>query len=376
MPSPPTILLLAGEASGDQYGGHLARELKARLGDVRLEGLGGPAMEAEGVSLHADLGELAVMGIVEVVRHLTFFRRLERKIRDLIASGSVDLVVPIDYPGFNMRIMKAAHAAGLPVLWYVAPKVWAWKEGRTRALARCASEVATILPFEEDFLRARGVSATYVGNPLMDRPDDVMDRVTFCRRWDLDPQRPILGILPGSRRQEIDRHLGVFAEAARGVTAARPDVQPVLAKAAHLDEALLSPAGLPVVDDTRGVQKHSLAALVKSGTGTLETALEGTPFVMAYETSPVTWWIVKRTVTLDHWALANLVAGARVMPEYIQDAMTPMALCDALLPLLEPDSAERARQLEGIDRIRARVGEPGAAARVTDMAVRLLGAPA
>ena len=123
MPSPTTILLLAGEASGDQYGARLAQELKQRLGDVRLLGLGGPAMEAEGVDLHADLNDLAVMGFAEVVRHLGFFRRLEKKLRALIASGTVDLVVPIDYPGFNMRIMKAAHSAGIPVLWYVAPKV-------------------------------------------------------------------------------------------------------------------------------------------------------------------------------------------------------------------------------------------------------------
>jgi lipid-A-disaccharide synthase len=329
-------------------------------------------MEAEGVRLRARLDDLAVMGFAEVVGHLAFFRRLERELRTLLASGGVDLVVPIDYPGFNMRIMKAAHAHGVPVLWYVAPKVWAWKAWRTRALARCASQVATILPFEESFLRQRGVTASYVGNPLMDRPDDVMDRQAFCHRWRLDPERPILGILPGSRRQEIARHLAVFAEAAQGVTAARPDVQPVLAKAAHLDPEALKPAGLPIIDDTRGVQRHAQAALVKSGTGTLETALEGTPFVMAYRTSPVTWWIVKRAVRLEHWALANLVAGDGVVPELVQDAMSARRLTEALLPLLDPDSPERRAQLEGMERIRSRVGGPGAAGRVADMAVRLL----
>lgn len=329
-------------------------------------------MAAEGVALEAGLDDLAVMGITEVVKHLGFLRRLEKRIRRMLASGTVDLVVPIDYPGFNMRIMKSAHAGGTPVLWYVAPKVWAWKEWRTRALARCASEVAVILPFEESFLRDRGVPATYVGNPLMDRPDDVMDRKAFCRRWKLDPDRPILGILPGSRRQEIERHLEVFAAAAAAVTEARPDVQPVLARASHLATGLLAPAGLPVVDDTRGVQAHAAAALVKSGTGTLETALERTPFVMAYKTSPTTWWIVKRAVKLEHYALANLVAGERVVPEFVQDAMTPHRLSHALLTLLDPESPDRARQVEGFERIRAQVGGPGAAGRVADMAVSLL----
>ncbi len=329
-------------------------------------------MAAEGVALEAGLDDLAVMGFTEVVKHLGFFRRLETRIRKMLDSGTVDLVVPIDYPGFNMRIMKSAHAAGIPVLWYVAPKVWAWKEWRTRALARCASDVAVILPFEESFLRDRGVPATYVGNPLMDRPDDVMDRKAFCQRWKLDPARPILGILPGSRRQEIERHLQVFTAAAAAVIEARPDVQPVLAKASHLATDLLAPAGLPVVDDTRGVQAHAAAALVKSGTATLETALEGTPFVMAYATSPITWWIVKRAVRLEHYALANLVAGERVVPEFVQDAMTARRLSEALLTLLDPHSPERARQVEGFERIRVRVGGAGAAGQVADMAVSLL----
>jgi lipid-A-disaccharide synthase len=373
---PPTILLLAGEASGDQYGSRLAQELRARLGEVHLVGLGGPAMAAAGVTLHAGLDELAVMGITEVVRHLGFFRRLERQVRKLLESGEIDLVLAIDFAGFNIRVARAAHAERIPVLWYVAPKVWAWKQWRAKALARHTDEVAVILPFEEPFLRQRGVNASYVGNPVADRPALEQDRGTFCARWTLDPDRPIVGILPGSRRQEIERHLAPFAEAVAGVAAVRPDIQPVIARAAHLPKGALEDAGLPVVDDTRGVLAYSAAALVKSGTGTLETAMEGTPMVVAYETSALTWWIVSRAVTLDHWALPNLVAGERIVPEFIQGDMKPHVLTEALIDLLDPASPARRRQLEGLARVRELVGGPGAAGRVAEMAVRLLGVDA
>jgi lipid-A-disaccharide synthase len=328
-------------------------------------------MEAEGVDLLAGLDDLAVMGFAEVVRRLGFFRRLERRVRDHLEREAVDLVVPIDYPGFNMRIARHAHERGVPVLYYIAPQVWAWRAGRARKLAETTRHVAVILPFEVEMLTAAGAQATFVGHPLLERPDDVVDAGIFRHRWHLD-ERPLLALLPGSRAQEVERHLDAFLGAARLIRERGHDVQPVVARGSSVPASLYGVSDVPVVDDSRALLRHSRAAVVKSGTSTLEAALEGTPFVMAYKTSRMTWEIAKRVIRVDHVALANLVAGARVVPELLQDQVTPEALADALAPLLDEDGRARARQLEGLAGVRAALGSPGAAARVADLAVGLL----
>jgi len=327
-------------------------------------------MEAEGVELLAGLDQLAVMGFAEVVRHLGFFRRLEQRVR--AHFDEVDLVVPIDYPGFNLRIARAAHDRGLPVLYYISPQVWAWKAARARKLAEYADRVAVILPFEVELLEGVGAHVSFVGHPLLERSDEVDDPETFCSRWKLDASRPILALLPGSRRQEIERHLDLFAVAAECVRRVMPEVQPVLGRASSVREEWLAPAHLPVVDDTRALLRNARAALVKSGTSTLETALEGTPFVVAYRTHPLTWIIARSVVRVEHIALANLVAGERVVPEILQGAATPEHLAAELLPLLETDSEPRRRQIEGLKRDRGTLGTPGAAGRVAELAAELL----
>ena len=370
---PASILLLAGEASGDAYGAALARELGRRIPGVELRGTGGPRMREAGVDLLADLDALAVMGFAEVLPRLAFFRRLERRVEGLLVGGGVRLVVPIDFPGFNLRVSRAARSRRVPVLYYVAPKVWAWRAGRARELARVADRVAVILPFEVDFLARFGVRATFVGHPLMDlEPEATPDRAELCRRWGIDAGRNVLALLPGSRVQEIRSHLALFAEAAKRVQGSRPDVLPVIARAPTLARDAFERLGLPVVDDARALLGISRAGVIKSGTATLEGALAGAPMVVAYRTSAVTWALARRLVRVEHVGLPNLIAGERIVPERLQAEATAERLAADVLGLLDEGPA-RARQLDGFACVRSRLGGAGATRRVADLALELLG---
>lgn len=374
-PEGPTILLSAGEPSGDAHGAAVARALRRRWPGARLYGLGGPRMAAEGVELLADLDRLAVMGFVEVAGRIPYFLALFRRLRRELVARGTHLVIPIDYPGFNLRLARAAHREGVPVLYYIAPQVWAWHVGRVRQLARYTDRLAVILPFEETWFRSAGASALYVGHPILDREPVAVPREEFAARFGLDPERPVLALFPGSRAQEIRRHLAVFEEAAALVRQARPEVQPVVAAVPTLPAALYAASSLPRTTDDRALLAHAEAAIVKSGTSTLEAAVAGVPMVVAYRTHPVTLWLARRLVQVGHIGLVNLIAGERIMPELIQEEATPRALADALLPML-PGGAGREAALAGLDRVReslARGRHAPSAERVAELAAELIG---
>lgn len=370
----PTILLTAGEPSGDMHGAAVARELKRRWPNVRLFGLGGPRMAAEGVDLLAGLDRLAVMGFAEVARHLPFFLRLLRDIRGEMTRRGTDLVIPVDYPGFNLRLSRSAKEAGIPVLFFIAPQVWAWHRSRTRQLAERTDRLAVILPFEVPFFTGAGAHAEFVGHPLLEVNEPVPDRASFCTSLGLDAERPILALFPGSRRQEVERHLALFGAAAQRLVSEHPRLQPVIAASRSVPSDLFTGASAALTHDGRALLHHARAAIVKSGTTTLEAALAGTPMVVAYRTSPLTYFLARRLVEVDHIGLVNLVAGERLVPELVQDAATPDALAAALMPLVE-ETPERARVLRGLAAVRESL-QPrhggSAAGRVADLAAELL----
>lgn len=360
----PTVFLSAGEPSGDLHGAAVARALRARWPDARLLGLAGPRMQAEGVEPIAPFDRLSVMGFVEVARHLPFFVRLLRRAGAVLRDEGVDLVIPIDYPGFNMRLASRAARQGVPVLYYIAPQVWAWHRSRAGKLAAIADRLAVILPFEEEIFSGYGADVHFVGHPLAGPGQPATgpgatgdagsragsgsaDREDFCQALDLDPERRILALFPGSRVQEVERHLETFVEAARRVVDARWHLQPVIARSPDVPTEAYAGAPFPVTSHGGALLSHAHAALVKSGTTTLQTALAGVPMVIAYRTHPVTFWLARRLVDVEHVGLANLVAGRRIAPELLQDDATPRALAEALLPLVDEGPARR-RALEGV----------------------------
>jgi len=332
-------------------------------------------MQDAGVELLAHTDELAVMGFAEVLRHLPFFVRLMGRVQRSFDDRQPDLVIPIDYPGFNLRLARRARARSIPVLYYIAPQVWAWHRSRIHGLARAADRLAVILPFEEELFREAGARVSFVGHPLLDLAAARESRGAFLEAIGLDPGRPVLALFPGSRAQEVARHLDLFQDAASLVTGSNPDVQPVIAAGGAVATEAYRGSGYPLTSDSWELLHHADTALVKSGTSTLQAALTGTPLVVAYRMHPVSFALARRLVRVPHIALVNLVAGERIAKELIQEQATPEALAAALRPLL-PGGAERERALAALARVRAKlaIGEAGeeVAERVVALAAELV----
>jgi lipid-A-disaccharide synthase len=357
------VLIVAGEASGDLHAAGLAAALRRRRPDLALVGVGGGGMEAAGVRLLERTDRLSVMGFVEVLRqvphHWSLLRALERRLR----GGDVASLVTIDYPGFNMRLAAAARRAGVPVVYYITPQVWAWGAGRLPRLAQLITKAAVILPFEAELLRSHGIDATFVGHPLLDRARDLPDRAAAREALGLAPNEQVLALFPGSRRQEIERHLDDFVAAARLVESAVPGLRVIVSVAPGLTLDSTRSPFRQVPGASLLVLRAADAALCKSGTTTLEAAVAGCPLVVAYRTSRWTHAVARRVVRIPRIGLVNVVAGREVAPEFVQDALEPRAVADALIPLLDHDHPRRRAMVAALDEVRRQLGEPGAADR-------------
>jgi lipid-A-disaccharide synthase len=365
------ILFVAGEASGDLHAAAVARELRARHAPYEVVGIGGDAMREAGVRLLHHVEQFAVMGLVEVLRHVPRHWALLRELRARIRSGNTALLVLIDYPGFNMKLAAEATAAGVPVLYYITPQVWAWGAGRLSKLATTVTRAAVILPFEEKLLRDHGVAATFVGHPLLDRAERMPTRSEARASLGLPGDATVLALFPGSRAQEIARHLDEFVATARELERRRSDLRVIVSAAPHI-VLNASRCPYPIVHSASfTVLRAADAAMCKSGTTTLEAAVAGCPLVVAYRTNALTYLAARRLVKIPNIGLVNVVAGRRVAPEFVQEALQPNSVADALEPLLDQRSARRAEMLTELAAVRASLGTAGAARRVATMALEL-----
>lgn len=371
MSSAPRILVSTGEPSGDLHAGLVVRALRERCPQIQVDALGGAQLAQEGATIRHDTARHAVMGLVEVLtslpRHLALLRDIDRDFRD----RKYDLLLAIDYPGFNLRLAERARRNGVPVLYYIAPKHWATSSRLTPRFARAVNQVACILPFEPAFFEPYGVKAEFVGHPLLDRAP-LLPREEARQKLGIHQSERVLAIFPGSRIQEVERMWPAFRDGAKQLLAAGKCHRVLVA--AVRNTAYPEPGALSILTEQSAlIWAAADAAIVKSGTATLEGALAGVPMVVAYRMNPVTGWIAGRMLRVPWISLVNLIAKREVVPELLQDAVNPTGLVAAVTPLLEPDSPAMSAQQSGFREVRDTLGEPGAARRVASMCLELLG---
>lgn len=362
------VLMIAGEASGDLHGAGVARALRARRSDVDLYGVGGDAMQREGVELIFHCSRLSFMGFLEVVRNLPAVFRVERTLVRLLEQRRPDVVVLIDFPGFNLRFARKARARGIKVLYYISPQVWAWNRKRVKKIKEVVDRIKVVFPFEVEIYKAEGMDVEFVGHPIVERIGASCIRQAFFQRNRLDPSQKLLGLFPGSRRQEVDRILPVMLAAAEELRSGRP-LQIAIGVAPNLGADLirsLIPGDVRVTlieNATYDLMQYADAAIVTSGTATLETGWFGTPMVVVYRTSWTSFSLGRLLVDVPYIGLVNIVAGRKIVPELVQKEMTRENLVRELAPLLDDPARSHAMRRE-LGVIKSKLGGPGASDKV------------
>jgi lipid-A-disaccharide synthase len=373
-------MIVTGEVSGDIYGGMLAAEMRKLDPGIELNGVGSEKMEEAGVSLFLDSNQISVMGFWEAVARLRKLRGILHSLKDRIKRERPDLLILIDYPGMNLRLARFAHSIGIKVMYYVSPQIWAWGRNRVKAIRDNVDKMVVILPFETEIYEAEGVDVSYVGHPLIDIVNPEVDLDTFRSGLGLEPGRRLVSLLPGSRSQEIKNHTGPLVETARLLEKRFPSTDFVLVTLPAFVDLLRAEAEaaggahLRIATGHRYASlKYSDLALTCSGTATLEAALLETPMIVIYKLAFFSWALGKLIVKVPHVSLTNLVAGERLVPEFLQGAVNPVSLAEEAGNILE-DDARRRHMVEELRRIRVKLGGGGASERAARLALTLISA--
>jgi lipid-A-disaccharide synthase len=373
-----SVLIVAGEASGDLHGAGVVHELKQLAPQAEIFGVGGDGMAAAGMELLFHVRNTAVVGFTEVLRHLRFFRRMMRTLESEVARRQPAVVILIDYPGFNLRFaerLRRRFEKPPKIFYYIAPQVWAWGAKRIPKMAQLVDQMAVVFPFEVPLFQSAGISTEFVGHPLLEGLRPKLSTAAFCSRYQLDAARPLLGLLPGSRREEISRLLPDMLATAKLLRRPLPDLQVAVAMAPNLPEAFYR-AWIQhddvrlVANSTYEVMRDSRACLVCSGTATLETACFGAPLVVVYRVSRLSYEIGKRVVKLPYIGLVNVVAGRKIVPEFVQNDFTPERVAPELAKFIN-DHEYRAEVQQALSEVRAKLGAPGASRRTAELTLQL-----
>ncbi len=376
------IMISCGEASGDLYAGALTTELKRRAPDADVFGFGGPRLRAAGGRLIGDFHGLSVTGLTEALRVLPRSFAMLRRLTDAARELKPDVFVAIDFPDFNFRLMASLRRLGIPVVYYISPQLWAWRPGRMQTMKEHVSRVLVIFPFEQAIYKAAGVEAQFVGHPLVDLARAGQPRSSFLRDRGLVPEAPTVALLPGSRRNELHRIVPTMVEALPLIRARVPGVQFIVACAPNLSDELFAPLmhaggrvgssapGTPLApvlvhDRSDDVVASSDVVITASGTATVQCALHERPMVVVYRLSPLTYRLGKPFVKVDTYAMPNLVAGRRIVPELIQDEFTAERVATETVSFLT-DRERHATTRQALRHVREQLGAPGASGRAAE----------
>jgi lipid-A-disaccharide synthase len=372
------VMMVTGEASGDLHGAHLMEAVHRIHPDIQFSGMGGEALKKAGMNLLYHNQSLSVVGITEVLLKLKAIRKTLLGLKQFLEREHPDLLILIDFPDFNLRLARFAHAHGVRVLYYISPQVWAWRPGRVKLIARWVKKMVVFFPFEVPIYKAAGVNVECVGHPLLDVVKPARSKEQTAKQLGLDPGKPILGLLPGSRSQELERLVPVLLDSARLIHQEVPDLQFVIPLAPGLTKKTVSrwmnDAWVPVKlaeGQTYDVMNLCDLLVMASGTATLEATLLEKPMVIIYKVSPLSYWIGKALIRVKHIGLVNLVAGKSVAPELIQKDASPEKIAREVLRILN-DATLRQGMIEAMTQVRRNLGEPGAVERAARIVVSML----